>query len=248
VGGSHAYIASAGISGWFLASRDADLILPLLLATTALTVIACWALPRQAADAKDHIGGWSALATRRLLLLIFSASATQASHGMLYAFGSLHWQRAGYSETTIGALWGGSVLIEVALFAIGGRLLRRFGAVAFLILAGTAGALRWSLAAASTDLWALIVIQTLHAMTFGAAHLAIVDIIAREAPPRLANTTQGLYSAAVGVAMGTAMLVAGPLYESFGGSAFLAMTALSAVAAVLAGAAGPRQIAPAAAR
>lgn len=240
--GSLAFIAAAGASGWFLARHQPDLVLPLLLATSALTVIACWTLPRQATDpSSDGAAGWAALASRRLLLLIFSASATQASHGMLYAFGSLHWQGAGYSEITIGALWGGSVLVEVALFAVGGRLLRRHGAVAFLVLAALAGVARWSLAAASTELWALIIVQALHAVTFGATHLAIVDIIAREAPQRLSNTAQGVYSAAVGVMMGTAMLGAGPLYAHFGGGAFLAMAGLTAVGAVLAVSAGPQR-------
>jgi PPP family 3-phenylpropionic acid transporter len=244
--GSLAFIAAAGASGWFLSSRATDMVLPLLLATSALTALACWGLPTQPVDRSlDGHGGWTALASRRLLLLIFSASATQSSHGMLYAFGSLHWQSAGYGEITIGALWGGAVLIEVVLFAIGGRLLRRYGAVAFLVLAGLSGVLRWSLAAASTELWALVIVQVLHAVTFGATHLAIVDVIAREAPPRLANTAQSLYSAAVGVTMGTAMLGAGPLYQRFGGTAFLAMAALTAVAAVLALAAAQRQAQPA---
>jgi MFS transporter, PPP family, 3-phenylpropionic acid transporter len=234
VWGSLAFIAASSGGGWLLAGRSPELVVPMLLATGALTVGASWMLPSQTTPATHgSSGSWTALAARRLLLPILAASLIQASHGVLYVFGSLHWHAAGYGKGTIGWLWAAAIAIEVVLFAAGGRLLRRHGPVVFLLIGALAGVLRWSLAAATTELWVLVIIQLLHAGTFAAAHLAIVDLIAREAPPGLANTVQGLYAAAIGIAMGTVMLVAGPLYEAFGGGAFLAMTALSGVAAGL---------------
>lgn len=232
--GSLAFIAASSGGGWLLAGRPPDLVLPMLLAASALLVCACIALPGQpASTARGKAAGWTALAGRRLILPVLAASLIQASHAMLYVVGSLHWHAAGHGKGTIGWLWAASVAVEVVLFAVGGKLLRRFGTATFLLLGAVAGLARWTLAAGSTELWALIIIQLLHAATFAAVHLAIVDLIAREAPPGLANTVQGLYAAAIGIAMGSAMLGAGALYEGLGGSAFLAMSLLAGVALLL---------------
>ena len=37
----------------------------------------------------------------------------QASHAVLYAYGSIHWRALGVSETEIGALWAASVAAEI---------------------------------------------------------------------------------------------------------------------------------------
>jgi PPP family 3-phenylpropionic acid transporter len=231
--GSLAFIAASSGGGWVLAGRPPDLVLPMLLATSAMLVVACIALPAQeTAAARGRAAGWTALASRRLLLPMLAASVIQASHGVLYVVGSLHWHAAGHSKGTIGWLWALSVVVEVGLFAVGGGLLRRFGAGSFLLAGALGGLARWTLAAASTDLPALVVIQLLHAATFAGVHLAIVDLIAREAPQGLANTVQSLYAAAIGVAMGSAMLGAGALYQRLGGGAFLAMSLLALLAAL----------------
>ena len=52
-------------------------------------------------------------------------------------------------------------------------------------------------------------------------------------PEAQAGTAQALYASVVGgVAMGAAMLLAGPLYADFGGRAYWAMAALGAVGLV----------------
>ena len=80
---------------------------------------------------------------------------------------------------------------------------------------------------------ALIAVQSLHAFTFGAAHLAAMHFIACRAPPALAGTAQGVYAAlSGGAAMGFTILLAGWLYEGFEGRAFFAMAALSAAGLV----------------
>jgi PPP family 3-phenylpropionic acid transporter len=88
---------------------------------------------------------------------------------------------------------------------------------------------RWTVLAGTTALPALIAVQLLHALTFGAAHLGAVHFIARRAPPGLAATAQGLYAAlSGGLAMGLASLLAGWLYAAVEARAFLAMAAMSA--------------------
>jgi PPP family 3-phenylpropionic acid transporter len=109
------------------------------------------------------------------------------------------------------------------------------GPVWLLVLAGIAGMVRWTIAAVSTDLVVLGLIQVLHAMTFGATHLAAMYYLMREVPAGLAATAQGLYGAvAWGAAFGLAMLASGALYAAYGGGAFFVMAGMCLAGTILA--------------
>jgi PPP family 3-phenylpropionic acid transporter len=70
----------------------------------------------------------------------------------------------------------------------------------------------------------------LHGLTFGATHLGAVHYVAASVPQHLAGTAQALYAAVMsGIAMGAATLLAGRLYASIGGQAYLAMAALALI-------------------
>jgi PPP family 3-phenylpropionic acid transporter len=126
------------------------------------------------------------------------------------------------------------VIAEVALFAASARVIASVGTARLLMLAGLAAALRWSVMALDPPLVLLGPLQTLHAMSFGAAHVAAIHFLTHAVPEDRAATAQGLYAAAVaGIALGTATLASGPLYASFAGAAYGAMALLA-----LAGAAG----------
>jgi MFS transporter, PPP family, 3-phenylpropionic acid transporter len=172
-----------------------------------------------------------------LILLIFFAGATlvQASHSVYYAFGTLHWRAIGHSETAIGALWAEGVVAEIGLFLMGARLVERLGPAGLLALGGGAGIVRWLGTGVAEGLPALALLQLLHALTFGAAHLAAMHFIARAVPPDLSATAQALYSASVaGLGFGVAMALSGTLYAAFGARAYWAMAVLAGLGAAAA--------------
>ena len=77
----------------------------------------------------------------------------------------------------------------------------------------------------------LVPLQLLHALTFSATHIGAIHFIGRAVPETQAGTAQALYASVTGgIAMGGAMLVAGPLYAAYAGRAYWAMAALAAVA------------------
>jgi PPP family 3-phenylpropionic acid transporter len=158
----------------------------------------------------------------------------QGSHAVYYAFGTLHWQAAGYSDDVIGALWAEGVVAEIVLFAFGGPLVRRLGPARLLALGGMAGTVRWLVLGLTDALPALVSVQALHAFTFGAAHLGAIHFIARAMPPALSATAQSLYSAVVmGLGTGLMLVASGPLYAALAGAAYLAMAAAALVGAAL---------------
>lgn len=181
------------------------------------------------------------LASRQFLLFAMAAGIGQASHGFLYALGSVHWDDLGYSKITIGALWSAAVLLEVLMFAFSNRFFALFGASRLIVVGVGAGLLRWLLMAWEPDLWLMFVAQALHAASFGLTHLGTMHYIRESVPAGMRNTAQGVYSAmSGGILLSATMWTAGPLYGALGGASYFVMAGLSAVALALALRLSPR--------
>ena len=66
-------------------------------------------------DAAKHapFGISDLLRSRPFLLFMVATGLCQASHAVLYSFGTLTWRAAGLSDLTISLLWGESVAVEL---------------------------------------------------------------------------------------------------------------------------------------
>ncbi len=238
--GSLTFILATLGTGYLLEWQPVAIVSWLMLAGLMASALAVAWLPRSAGRAAAADDGRARLADifarRELLLCLVIGALIQGSHGMYYALGSLHWQKAGLSSETIGWLWSLGVIAEILLFARSGALVRRLGPRGLLIAGGLAGVLRWLVLGTTTALLPVLAVQLLHAFTFAATHLALMHAIAKYAPPRLASTTQALNtSVGYGVAIGGAILASGALYDHLGGLTYLVMAGLCLVAlAVLA--------------
>ena len=240
--GSISFIAASMTGGYVLSNTGAGMILPMILAGCAITVVAALMLPKETplgSDASPRRAGWrEALRLcrdRRFLVFMAAGSFIQAAHAVYYTFGTLNWQRLGLSSTLIGGLWALGVISEIILFAYSARVTARFGPAALLALGGAAGVLRWVLTAFDPGVWLLIVLQCLHAFTFGATHLAAMQFITRAAPAHLAVTAQGVYAAvSTGIVIGGVTYASGFAYSAFGSLAFLGMAALCGAGCVCA--------------
>lgn len=235
--GSVTFMLAAFLGGRLLEDGPAERIYWGVLAGLVLTVLACRTLPDRRTEPS---GGRSAPLGRLLraplfVLFLVTAGLVQASHAVYYGFSTLHWRAAGIGEGVIGLLWAEGVLAEIVLFAYSGRIVRRVGVTRLLALAAALATLRWAGTAFTTEIFLLIPLQALHAFSFAACHLAAMHFIARALPATVSATGQSLYSAAsMGAALALAMLAAGTLYEAVDGLAYLAMAAMTAVAAGLA--------------
>jgi PPP family 3-phenylpropionic acid transporter len=232
--GSLAYVLSGLAAGIVLAGRPADLVLVLVMLGLAASLLSCIGLPRiRLLAARRATAGWlDLLRDRRFLLFIMAAGLVQSSHAVLYGFGTLHWLAAGYGKDVVGMLWALGTGAEIFLFMVGSAAIERLGAARLLALGAVAGAIRWTVAALTTSLPLLIFVQLLHALSFGASHLAAMYFLARNVPAGLAATAQGVYGAvAVGGVFGLTMLAAGSLYKALAGGAFFAMAGMCLVGA-----------------
>jgi PPP family 3-phenylpropionic acid transporter len=236
--GSISFIVATVAGGMAIERWGADVIIWLIVGAIASTALAAHVLPRaetvaSAATARPRISraDVAALVTSPLFLLFLAAAGlVQATHAVFYVYGVLHWRGLGLSATWTGALWAIAVIAEIALFARSGDVLKRLSPLGLIALGAVAAIVRWIAMAIDPPLAALIPLQILHALTFGATHIGTVHFIAQNIPIEQAGTAQALQaSVTAGVAMGGATLLAGQLYGPFGAHAYLAMAALGAL-------------------
>jgi MFS transporter, PPP family, 3-phenylpropionic acid transporter len=240
--GSGSFILASFGAGLIIGQFGAVSVLPMLVIATSLMIAGVYVLPcditSRASPAPPALRRISLSDAVKLahspsfLLFLFAASMIQASHALYYAFGTLHWRAQGFADGTIGALWALGVIAEIALFAASGPILAKWGAGKLLFAAGVATAVRWGLMAFDPPLWATAILQCLHAMSFGAAHLAAIYFLSQAVPEDRGATAQGLYAAVVGgLVLGLATIACGPLYRSLGGEAYAVMALLALVGA-----------------
>jgi PPP family 3-phenylpropionic acid transporter len=235
--GSAAFIAGTLLSGQTVSAFALDAIIVLqaaLLGSAALAAIFVPELPRAQATGNVHAPGGILLLLgipgfRRLVLV---AALILGSHSLHDAFAVIRWTAAGISPATTSLLWSESVAAEVVVFfVIGPSLVTRLTPAGALTVAAVAGILRWMVAARTTSVLALALIQPLHGITFALLHLACMRLIAAIVPRGLEGTAQAIYgTVGIGAANALLTLASGALYGRLGGGSFWLMAALCALA------------------
>ena len=119
------------------------------------------------------------------------------------------------------------MLAEVILFAAGQRVGLKVGGAGLLLLASAGGLLRWGLTGLVEDFPSLVVLNLLHAATFGCAHLGAMRLLSEGVDPDASATAQSLYTAANASLLALATLAIGPVFAAFSGLTYLAMLPLS---------------------
>jgi MFS transporter, PPP family, 3-phenylpropionic acid transporter len=233
--GSAAFIAGT-LGGGLLLDRIAqgDLIW-VVVGVVALNAAAAFALAplgERTSRATVQLASASMfLRDSRFLMVAAAAALIQASHAVFYGFSALQWQAAGFGGATIGTLWAVGVVAEIALFAASARFPMKS---TVLLLVGAAGAvMRWGAMAFDPPPVLLLMLQCLHALSFGATHLGAVGFVARVAPAGLGASAQGYLAVALALVMAGAMGVSGELYARWGSGAYWAMAVLAALGALV---------------
>jgi len=246
--GSLTFVLASSVAAWLIGQHGVWLVIWLVLAGCVATAVAALLLPSGHRDknSADVNGGGARRSTAGVVLdgravfglvrspvfalVLIACGTVQASHATYYAFGSIHWARQGVSAEIIGLLWAVGVFAEVVLFAYSGAVYRRLSAVALMVLGAVASVLRWGAMAFDPGIGALFVLQLLHALTFGASHLAAIRFISESVDVKLAGTAQALYATiAMGVAMGAATLLSGAYFPELAGGTYMLMAGVSCI-------------------
>jgi PPP family 3-phenylpropionic acid transporter len=243
MGGSIAFIAANLGAGALLGVFTNEAIYFFILFAMVTSVAVSFVLPVTPPDVRalddaarpDTRPSREVLGNVAFLTLMVAVSLVQASHTMLYAFGSIEWTRLGYTGFDIGAFWAFSLACEITLFIFAKQLLGRFSAYAFLLIGASATILRWALFPFVPPLGfvGFALLQCLHGLTFGATYLGTQQMIARLIPDRMTASAQGIFAMATGGLMAAGTSIAGPIYHAYGIDGFLFMAPVAGAGLLL---------------
>jgi PPP family 3-phenylpropionic acid transporter len=237
--GSITFIVANFAGGVLIEALGGGFGIWLIASGAALTVGAAHMLPvpeRKPQSARPARTHWRMslpvrlLRSRLFVLFLVAIGCVHGAHATFYTFGALHWQAQGLSAAWVGTLWAIGVTAEVILFAFSAPVVRRFSPVELIVAGAAAAVLRWSVMGLNPPLVVLLPLQTLHALSYGAAHLGAILFITRAVPHQGMGSAQALYAVmAAGLILGLVGLASGALYESLGGAVYFLPAAVSVI-------------------
>ena len=233
LGGSVGFIGAVLAGGAWLEVQPVRLLPWALLAFALIALAAALSLPRQRLHA--HARRAKLAFTPAVRTLLGAGFCMALAHGTLYAFLTLHLERAGHSSTMIGLLWTLGVLAEIAVFLYLPALFRRYSLSGIISASFACAVIRFlALAWFPGALGLVFVAQLLHAATFGAFHAASVAAVHRVFPEAAQARGQTLFSSVSYGAGGAAgVLGAGWLWEAAGPGFAFTLSALAGLAGLL---------------
>lgn len=238
--GSASFIVASWVGGELLEQHGEAIVLWILVGAAAVTAVGSAMLPAgsrapSATEAEPSPPERFSARSGPFIGFLVVASLLHAGHAVLYAFGTEHWRAHGHDASTVGLLWAESVIAEIVLFAKADRVSRWLTPRSLWLLAGATSVVRWAVLGSTVALPWLVVMQALHAFTYGALHLGAMAYIRQRVPAGARARATTLYSAAAtGLALGIALPLAGELYERLAGRAYWVMAGLAALGMLLA--------------
>jgi PPP family 3-phenylpropionic acid transporter len=225
--GSVGFVAAVLAGGAWLELEPVR-ALPWALLAFALVALAV-ALSLPSAGSHVHVEPVPWRFTRPIIALLGAGFCMAAAHGTLYAFFTLHMERAGYRISTIGVLWTLGVIAEIAVFFFLPQFFRRFRLSSILVASFACAVVRFLvLGWLAEALWLIVIAQLLHAASFGAFHAAAVAAVQRVFAPGAHARGQALFSSVTYGAGGAfGALAAGGLWQAGGPQLAFSVSALA---------------------
>ncbi len=238
--GSISFILTVLVLGKIVDLFAIRIILYLVLAGALLQALVSLLLPAGGRPKRLTPSLHTGLANRgEILIFLLGAFLMLVSHGTYYGFFSIHLAELGFGATFIGGAWALAASAEILVMIRSDVLFKRFSLERVLLFSFAVAILRWLLLAAAQSAALILAAQVLHAVTYGAFHMASILYIDRLTPENAKTLGQALNNAVTyGLGMMVGFFANGFFYESLGASTLFALSALTALIGGLIFAAG----------
>lgn len=234
--GSLSFIATVLVLGPVFDQWSIRLVLWLILAGSGLQVLLSLALPKTAAPPvrQRAAGVYRRLLQGRVVGFWLCAFLMLVSHGAYYGFFSIHLEKLGYDRTFIGACWALASTAEIAVMLQSEKIFSRFSYQRVLVFSFLTATARWLLLYFFSSAGLLLASQLLHAVTYGAFHMASILYVDATAPAETKTVAQAANNAITyGAGLMVGFLLGGWLYERWEGPLLFLTSAGIALAAGL---------------
>ncbi len=229
--GSISFITVVLVLGKVIDVFSVDVILVLILGGSILLAIGSFRMPAIKLIKKERaLPGARSLLTRPVIVFLFCAFLMLVSHGAYYGFFSIHLANMGYDGTFIGICWALASTAEILVMIRSEKLFSRFSLENVLTFSFGAAAVRWLILFFATSAVVILCSQILHAVTYGAFHMASILYIDRLAPQQSKTMGQAVNNAVTyGLGLMVGFFLNGYLYEIMGSFALFSISSLIAV-------------------
>ncbi|MFC5451736.1 MFS transporter [Paenibacillus aestuarii] len=219
--GSIGFAAAAGGFGLLLRHYGTGLTPVLCLLTIVISLVLAFLLKdaRQSGKKMEFGGMVNIFKSKKfvwfLILIILMAVSTRFNDGFL----ALYMRQMGASDSLIGYAWMTSALSEIPMFFLLSKYGHRFKELPLLAFAGIAYSVRFFIMGFVHNPSWVILIQTLHSLSFGIFLFTAIRYMAQIIPDEYRSSGQAIFAAAWSSAAGLISgLVGGWVFDAFGGS------------------------------
>lgn len=235
VWGSLAFIGVSALLGKLLDTTGIAIVMPLILAGLTCQLALSFQLPGSRSGSGPALFSLDDLKqffTANVLVFLAAAFLMLASHGAYYGFFSIHLEKMGFSTGFIGMAWALASLAEVGVMLGSEKLFAVMGIKQVLVCSFAAAFFRWILLCFSSSAAVILASQLLHALSYGAFHVASILGIESLSHGRARTVGQAVNnSATYGAGMMAGFFFSGLFFDDWGRYLFLA----SAIAALAGG-------------
>ena len=229
--GSIAFIAVVLSLGEVLDRFAVNIVIVLVLAISALQAVTAVAMPGTGRRTPPLLRDARRLFSSQTVVFLGCAFLMLVSHGAYYGFFSIHLAELGHGGGFIGACWALASAAEVVVMINSARLFARFSYPRVLSAAFAAAVVRWVILYLSQDAGMILASQLLHALTYGAFHMAgilYMDQLAPESEKTLGQAVNNAVTYGLGLTVG--FFVSGLLYEPGNSARLFLFSAVTALA------------------
>ncbi len=235
LGGSIGYVTLTLASGFILQQTGLRVMFPMYGAVMGACALTALWLPPAALHLElpgvKQIGGM--IRQPAWLLFVACVFLTWIGYNAAIMFLSVSLNAMGASESLIGIATTIPAVIEMPFMFYSGAFLRRFGPVRLLAAAMALMALRYFLLSQMPAPGWAVAINVLNGPAFVFFWNSAITYANKMAPPHMANTAQGLFSATTSLGGMVSSLLAGWLFDVVGPKGIFLVMSLLVLAALL---------------
>ncbi len=213
--GSIAFIAVVLISGKMIDRYTVGIVIALVLAISTAQAMTATGMPRILTQRQAQPHDAVRLFSGHTLVFLLCAFLMLVSHGAYYGFFSIHLAQLGHGGSFIGVCWAMASTAEVVVMINSPRLFARFSFKRILAVSFAVAVLRWCLLYVAQSAMVILASQLLHAITYGAFHMAGILYMDQLAPASEKTLGQALNNAVTyGLGLTVGFFVSGVLYDA----------------------------------
>ena len=166
-----------------------------------------------------------------VLAFLVSSLLMVFAHGVYYTFYSIYLVEHGYDKGFVGWLWAIGVICEIGIFFLMPWLMQRFSLKLILVFSFACASVRFLMIGWGVEWVALILFaQVLHAVTYGAHHVAAIMVVHHFFHGRHQAKGQTIYtSVAYGLGGTLGAVLSGYTWDGLGAEITFTISAVSAL-------------------